>query len=57
MFAKKFETFSNLNCELTTKIEKLESNAPSSTTNDSLVKKNEKLKAELARSQEAIENL
>jgi hypothetical protein len=40
-----FETFANLNCELTTKIEKLQSNAPSSTTDDSLIKKNEKLKA------------
>jgi hypothetical protein len=46
-----------LNCELTTKIEQLESNAPSSTTDDSLIKKNEKLKAKLASSQEAIENL
>jgi hypothetical protein len=46
-----------LDCELTTKIEELESNAPSSTTDDSLVKKNEKLKAKLASSQEAIENL
>jgi hypothetical protein len=53
---EKFETFANLNCELTTKIEQLESNAPSSTTNDSLVKKNEKLKAKLVSSQEAIEN-
>jgi hypothetical protein len=54
---EKFETFANLNCDLTTKIEQLESNAPSSTTDDSLVKKNEKLKAKLASSQEAIENL
>jgi hypothetical protein len=54
---KKFENFANLNCELTTKIEQLESKAPSSTTDDSLVKKNEKLKAKLASSQEAIENL
>jgi hypothetical protein len=46
-----------LDCELTTKIEELEFNAPSSTTDDSLVKKNEKLKAKLASSQEAIENL
>jgi FtsZ-binding cell division protein ZapB len=46
-----------LNCELTTKIEQLESNAPSSTINDSLIKKNEKLKPKLAISQEAIENL
>jgi predicted nucleic acid-binding Zn-ribbon protein len=31
---EKFETFSNLNCELSTKIEQLESSAPSSATND-----------------------
>jgi hypothetical protein len=49
------ETFANLNCELTTKIEKLESNAPSSTIDDGLAKKNEKLKAKLDSSQEAIE--
>jgi FtsZ-binding cell division protein ZapB len=54
---EKIETFANLNCELTTKIEQLESKAPSSTTDDSLVKKNEKLKAKLSSSQEAIENL
>jgi hypothetical protein len=54
---EKYETFANLNCELITKIEQLYSNAPSSTTDDSLIKKNEKLKAKLARSQEAIENL
>jgi hypothetical protein len=57
MFARKFETFANLNCELSTKIEQLESNAPSSATDDGLIKKNEKLKAKLASSQEAIENL
>jgi FtsZ-binding cell division protein ZapB len=57
MFARKIETFANLNCELTTKIEQLESKASSSTTDDSLVKKNEKLKAKLASSQDAIENL
>jgi hypothetical protein len=47
---EKLETFANFNCELKTKIEQLESKAPSSTTNDSLVKKNEKLKAKLASS-------
>jgi hypothetical protein len=52
-----FEMFINLNCELTTKIEQLESNAPSSTTDDSLIKRNEKLKAKLASSHEPIENL
>jgi midasin (ATPase involved in ribosome maturation) len=31
---EKFETFANLNCELTTKIEKLESITPSLATND-----------------------
>jgi hypothetical protein len=44
---EKFKTFANFNCELTNKIEQLESKAPSSTTDDSLVKKNEKLKAKL----------
>jgi hypothetical protein len=52
-----FKIFANLNCELITKIEQLESKAPSSTTDDSLIKKNEKLKAKLASSQDAIENL
>jgi hypothetical protein len=41
---EKFKTFANINCELTPKFEQLELKAPSSTTNDSLVKKNEKLK-------------
>jgi hypothetical protein len=54
---EKFETFANLNCELTNKIDQLESKAPSSTTDGSLVKKNEKLKAKLASSQDVIENL
>jgi hypothetical protein len=45
-----FETFANLNCELTTTIEQLESKAISSTTDDSVVKKNEKFKAKLASS-------
>jgi hypothetical protein len=39
------------------KIEKLESSATSTATDDGLIKKNEKLKAKLASSQEAIENL
>jgi FtsZ-binding cell division protein ZapB len=46
-----------LNCELSTKIEQLESSAPSTATDESLIKKNEKIKAKLASSQEAIENL
>jgi DNA repair exonuclease SbcCD ATPase subunit len=54
---EKFETFENLNCQLSTKIEQLESSAPSLATNDVLIKRNEKLKAKLASSQEAIENL
>jgi hypothetical protein len=54
---EKFETFVNLNCELSTKIELLESSAPSTATDDGLIKKNEKLKAKLTSSQEAIENL
>jgi FtsZ-binding cell division protein ZapB len=52
-----FEAFANLNCELSTKIEQLESNTPSLATDDGLIKKNEKLKAKLASSQEAIENV
>ena len=52
---EKYDTFSYLNVELTTKIEQLESKAPSSTIDDNIVKKNEKLKAKLAGSQEAIE--
>jgi hypothetical protein len=47
---EKFESFANLNCELTTKIEQLEAKAPSSTTDDSLIKENEKFKAKLASS-------
>jgi FtsZ-binding cell division protein ZapB len=54
---EKFETFANLNCELSTKIEQLESSAPSTANDDGLIKKNEKLKAKLGSSQEAIENL
>jgi hypothetical protein len=42
---EKFELFANLNSELTTKIEQLESKAPSSTIDDSRVKKNGKHKA------------
>jgi hypothetical protein len=54
---EKLETFANLNSELSTKMELLESSAPSTATDDGLIKKNEKLKAKLASSQEAIENL
>jgi hypothetical protein len=54
---EKFETFANLNSELSTKIELLEYSAPSTATDDGLIKKNEKLKAKLASSQESIENL
>jgi hypothetical protein len=45
-----FENFANLYCELSTKIEQLESNGPSSATDDGFIKKNEKLKAKLASS-------
>jgi FtsZ-binding cell division protein ZapB len=54
---EKIETFANLNCELSTKIEQLESSAPSTATDEGLIKKNEKLKAKFASSQEAFENL
>jgi FtsZ-binding cell division protein ZapB len=57
LLEKKIETFANLNCELSTKIEQLESSAPSTAADEGLIKKNEKLKAKLASSQEAIENL
>jgi hypothetical protein len=53
---EKFETFADLNCELLTKIEQLESSASSTATNDGLINENEKLKDKLASSQEAIEN-
>jgi FtsZ-binding cell division protein ZapB len=56
-FLEKIEAFANLNCELSTKIEQLESSATSTTTDDGLIKKNEKLKPKLASSQEVIENL
>jgi hypothetical protein len=48
---EKFETFANLNCELSTKIEQLESSAPSLATDVGRIKKNEKLKAKLVSSQ------
>jgi hypothetical protein len=41
-FLEIFETFANLNYELTTKIKQLESNARSSATDDVPIKKNEK---------------
>jgi hypothetical protein len=41
-FLEKFETFANLNCELSTKMEQLESSALSTATDDGLIKKNEK---------------
>jgi hypothetical protein len=41
---EKFEAFANFNCELSTKIEKLESSAPSTATDDGLIKKNENLR-------------
>jgi hypothetical protein len=52
-----FETFANLNCKLTTKMELLESRATSSATDDSHIKKIKKLKAMLASSHDVIESL
>jgi hypothetical protein len=54
---EKFKAFAKLNCELSTTIEQLESSATSTATDDGLINKNEKLKAKLVSSQEAIENL
>ena len=42
---EKFESFAYLNVELTTKIEQLDSKVVSLTTDESIIKKNEKLKA------------
>jgi hypothetical protein len=42
-FLEKLETFANLNCELTTQIDLLESKALSLTIDDSLIKRNEKI--------------
>jgi hypothetical protein len=39
---EKFEAFANLNYELSTKIEQLESSAISTASDDGLIKKNEK---------------
>jgi hypothetical protein len=39
-----FETFANLNCELSTKIEQLESSAPSTATDEGLIKIMENLR-------------
>ena len=53
---EQYETFANLNIELSTKIEQLEASATTNacTINDEqLVKKNEKLKEKLASSQDA----
>jgi hypothetical protein len=52
---EKYDTFSYLNVELTTKIEQLESSAPSSTTDERLIK-NEK-KNKLASLENDIDNL
>jgi hypothetical protein len=41
---EKFETFANLNCELSTKIEQLESSAPSTATDEGLIKRMENLR-------------
>ena len=57
---EQYETFANLNMELSTKIEQLETSANTNncTINDEqLVKKNEKLKKKLANSQDAYKSL
>jgi hypothetical protein len=41
---EKFEAFANLNYELSTKIEQLESSATSTATDDGLIKNNENLR-------------
>jgi FtsZ-binding cell division protein ZapB len=57
---EQYETFANLNVELSTKIEQLEASATTNecTINDKqLVKKNEKLKEKLASTQDAYKSL
>ena len=57
---EQYETFANLNMELSTKIEQLETSANTNnyTINDEqLVKKNKKLKKKLASSQDAYKSL
>ena len=57
---EQYETFANLNIELSTKIEQLEASATTNTctiNDEKLVKKNEKLKEELASSQDAYKSL
>ena len=57
---EQYETFANLNIELSTKIEQLETSANinNCTVNDEqLVKKNEKLKEKLASSQDDYKSL
>ena len=57
---EQYETFANLNIELSTKIEQLEASTTTNacTINDEqLVKKNEKLKEKLASSQDAYKSL
>ena len=57
---EQYETFANLNMELSTKIEQLEASATTSActiNNEQLVKKNKKLKEKLASSQDAYKSL
>ena len=57
---EQYETFANLNMELSTKIEQLETSANTNncTINDEqLVKKNKKLKEKLATSQDSYKSL
>jgi hypothetical protein len=54
---EKFKTFANLNVELIVQIEQLESSVYSSNTDESLIKKDTKLKAKLASSKNVIKIL
>ena len=57
---EQYENFANLNVELSTKIEQLEASATTNActiNNEQFVKKNEKLKEKLVRSQDAYKSL
>jgi hypothetical protein len=54
LLIEQYETFINLNVELSNKIDQQEASA-STPTNDQLINKNDKLKEKLANSQEVYE--
>ena len=57
---EQYETFANLNIELSTKIEQLEASATTNTciiNDEQLIKKNKKLKEKLASSQDDYKSL